>query len=275
MAALVPPYQPGLGWRPNPPDVRDFTIDRLLGARAPTEGATPSMRAWRGPVLYQDGVSACVGFAFARALYMSMAVKLPPGADVPMPAPQFIYAIGRAEQYAGMDPLERPPLVDEGCFPRLAARALKGVGFCREVVMPFDPDTINDAPPGEAFLGAYDQKALSYHLIAERGQARIEALRETLLRRVPVVYGMDVDRAFMEHRGTTPIRRVNSLDIQGGHMMCVLEVLPNGDVVTDNWWGPSWGREGIGIISADLFGSDTISDVIALDAVPPYSQVPA
>lgn len=222
--------------------------------------------------MYQGAGQACVAFSLARAFYMSLRTQ---GVDSPpVPSTHFMYWNARRQEFAGQDPTTIPQPVDKGCFPRLAMMATQKLGFCASAVAPYNVMNINVSPPPCVYQKAFDQQGLQWYDIdtpgTSRSQVVAECLKVTPAR--PVVFGIPVDGAFEEVNSSEPIRSIDLNDIRGGHMLCVLEVLPNGDILFDNWW-EDWGfNDGLGIMSAELFGSSIIRNVMAVLPVPTYSE---
>jgi hypothetical protein len=260
----------GLGYLLDAPDARDFSIARVLDSPF-TMQEKPSLRHVRGLRLRQKHAGACVAFAIARCIYMSLRLAGEPAP--PVPAPGFIYVNARRQEHAGVDTdrIPLPPLIDKGSRPRLAMSSVRKVGFCRWEDAPYDPDLVNQQPPLSAYQAAYDQAGFQYYRVFYEGMARIEAVRYALRAGFPVGFGMTVDRAFLDHIGSESVKSIDPSNIAGGHMMAVMEVEDDGTILVDNWWD-DWGFEdGHGRISADLFASNFISDVYAIQAAPMYS----
>lgn len=274
----------GKGWLEDRPGAAN-PIKAILGAygarRASAAGqASPrSLANYRGPRLYQGRAQACVGFSMARAIRVSLAAQgypLPP-----VPSPWFLYYNARTIEYAGQDPALVPPVQDGGCFPRLAVEATKRQGFCDWSFAPYNAGMVNQRPPTCSYKNAFDQTGLQWYCLDEHeGTSRSEAVAECYRQEIPlpVVFGMSVDKPFEEWRGPDPIDHIDTVPAAlggtctGRHMMMVLEVLANGDLLVDNWW-EDWGVEdGLGIISARLFGSSVIKNVYAFLPVPTYSE---
>lgn len=239
--------------------------------------ARPSALAYRGKRLYQGRANSCVAFALARAIRISQAsqaelagVTQPP----PTPSPWHIYYNARAIEHAGIDPDKAPPLADVGSYPRLAVEALKRFGFCEWSFAPYNAELVNEHPPNCAYRRAIDQAGLQwFSLDGHHGTTRADVVRQCYQQRpvVPVVFGMTIDRAFEDWRGGAPINRVDEARETGRHMMTVVEVLPDDNLLIDNWWD-GWGtRDGFGVITPELFGSKFVRNVYAVLPVPFYA----
>jgi hypothetical protein len=274
----------GLGWLEDKPDISDVPISLAVGPMGKVRrylAVAPSLMHLRETRLYQGPYGACVAFTQVRMIHMSLVLQGVAGA--PIPSPKYAYYIGRKQEHAGMDPDTCPPLVDKGMYPRLAFEATKKLGFIPWDDSPYgaplglhDPDTaattdIDTKPSLLVSRDAFDQSGLEWFVLAQSGARRSEVTADCLSSGIPVGFGMDVDTAFLHYKGSEPIKDINPAMIEGGHMMAVLEVLPNGDVVVDNWW-EDWGfNDGIGILSAELYGSPWVRNVYGLRACPDYA----
>lgn len=285
----------GLGHRPNAPG--HYTpAHHLLAVRKTKSGlpllAKPSLFEYRGKRIDQGAAGSCVAFASSRNLQLYFASNSM-GSDI-LASPRQLYYDGRREEWAGKDPATVPPLEDTGTEPRLMMQSIQGLGFVPWDACPYsdDPKVIATQPAPSVYEKSYDQRGLQWAIAGEVGRARLARVRQSLQARVPVAFAMQVDEAFMNNHGER-VTRVNGLSLVGGHMLAVLAVLdedliakwkgPLGlpsdvkpdDVLIDNWWGlgtgdNGWGtKDGLGVLSSDVFVSTWISDVTLIEAAPP------
>ncbi len=257
------------GWLQDPGDLRDYDFRDRLAVVSPPAGASLSLLPFRAGRLEQDGVSACVGFAVARALHICFLANGHTAA--PVPSPLYLYYNGRAAESAGADPESAPPLEDRGSYPRLVMQACRALGFCPNGDWPFSYSKRNTRPQMRCYRRAYDQRGFEFFRILSSGSARIEEVKAALAMRYPVIFGMPVDKAFTEHKGADPIDSINVAEIVGGHMMTV--VAWDGSVMFDNWWGADFGfGDGFGRLSEEMFGSALVGDIYAVKAAPLYAK---
>ncbi len=271
-----------LGYLPDEPDERDFDAEQILAAPKSSIIVPASMMRYRVGVFDQRDASSCVSFATTRAIDMWLRAEYErrglDARDLPVGAPGYIYF--NARQRAVLDGLTRM-ITDDGSYPRLAMRAVQKLGYCGADAYPYEDFLAELAlakrerrserpPPPTAYRKAFDQSGLRYYRISSTGKQRVADVARALGQNLPVIFGMDVDTAFMQNTG----ERVTSIDENdpdgGGHMMTVIEVTST-DVIPDNSWGPSWGQLGLGRISHDLFGSEFVSDVTVIEAAPLFS----
>lgn len=282
-----------LGWRKNPPG--EYPKARaVLSTRPARMGvlpplSKPNLLPFRGTRIDQLNAAACVAFDLTRRLQLYFAANNL-GANL-LASPLDIYWKGRAEEFAGTDPDERPALLDQGTIPVNALTAIAAEGFALWDDYPYtdDPKRLASEPPASLFVRSYAQHGMQWGHIDEVGSARIDRTKGALLQRCPVGFGITVDEAFMQNAGQR-ITSINEKYLVGGHMLTVLAVLDAdlirelrdsmplpadaqaGDVLFDNWWtSTQWGLPGygFGLMSGDLFGSSWVDDVSMLEAVPP------
>lgn len=284
----------GLGWREDMlPGMKAKKISFAPGLRIGSSQSA-SFRQYRTRRMYQAGFGACVAFAIARAIHIGLQID---GANVPpMPSPWHLYAIGLAQEYAGRDPDTTPDLLDRGSYPSLVLEATRKLGFVPWDLAPYGPkgSTFEEhsatlaaqaplqpyvsKPSLTALRNGIDQSGLQwYDASYAKGAARLELIASAMNaeRPIPFVIGMDVDHAFLNHRGSEPIRSIDSNKIAGGHMVMILAMFPNGNALIDNWW-EDWGgvdsaNDGLGILHADLLGSMHVRNVYGILSQPCFA----
>lgn len=269
------------GWREDAHDPLALPIrDRLAGRSL----RPASVKHLRGKRLYQGPAGACVAFTLIRNLYVSLR-----GQGVQRPlfgSPKNAYAVGRYQEYAGVDADKVPSLVDKGMFPSKALLGVQRTGYCpwdadpygttfdkhspegAQHVYDLHPVThermINAKPPLSAHREAIDQTGMQWFSIpaAERSAIIAECLNTEP--RLPVGLAMTVGKRFLDVNTSDPIGFEHLEEPEGGHMVSALEVLANGNVLIDNWW-EDWGFEdGFGILSRALVESEKVRNVWAL-----------
>jgi len=285
----------GMGWREDVnPSLKARRLSHAPGIRIGATPKTATLRQYRGRRLYQDGFGACVLFGIARALHVGLQIDGNP--DPPMPSPWHLYHIGLAQEHEGVDADERPPLIDRGTYPAIVLEAARKLGFVPWDSAPYGPEgsTLEDHTPENAALAplypevarpsssalreGIDQSGLQWFDASyTSGTARSEAIADGMnaVRPIPFVLGMDVDTAFLWHRGSEPIRSIDPTRIEGGHMVEVVEILPGGHALIDNWWD-DWGGvddidDGLGILHVDLLGSKHVRNVYGIISQPSFA----
>lgn len=258
----------GTGWKKDPEDERDLDAGILLGL-APIGGDEPPAtervnHADEVPdILDQGDTNACVGFAVAQAIRLSL--RLHGQTDAPLPSPGAIYYWARS--------IHRDETRDEGTYLRTGIGAVHRFGFPPHYAFPWHPSRVNeDASRLPVMMLAFDQRGTvdSYYRINGAGEKRNEQIRVALRGRHPVVFGTLVDAPFSDHAGARPWRRTSKAT--GGHAMCIVGFDADG-VLVANSWGRGWGQAGFGRIAWAQIGGSDAEDFWIMKSVPRYSQV--
>ena len=257
----------------------------LLGATLPTL-TTPNLLPFTKGWIWQADASMCVGMALKRAVQQSLEANGAP--DHPMISGDFAYKAGRAAANSGDDPDKAPPLEDNGSQPGLILYATRAAGVRLEAhcpdpstdpkllpdgVEPWSIDRINQAPTPDDLVEAYDMKGLEFFEVTSPAGQKKQAIRDCMLRRQPVIFGIFVDSGVNDNRGEV-IRKVNLLDPSGGgHMLCAGDASSDDHLIFCNWWrnnaqGIEWGdADGNGRIAWPLIETNVIQ-AFAVKAVP-------
>lgn len=277
-----------LGWRPDRPGIDKPGHHLLMSVKlagAFPELPQPSLFDFRGVRIDQGQAGACVAFFLTRCIQLYQDAH---GISAPLASPRQLYFDGRREEWAGVAPEMVPPLEDTGTEPRLMMSATQALGYVPWDLCPYtdDPKLINEQPAPELYQRAFDCSGLDYARIQLVGEQAVAQTAQSLRARLPVGFGMKVDRAFMRNTGER-ITSINPDDLVGGHMLAVLAVLtpelikvfrsllPStaqpGDLLFDNWWGngDAWGNDlGLGVLSGAVYGSSVVSDRYIVRAAP-------
>lgn len=260
------------GYKEDRPDPRDYAAEEKLGVGADVGSLSASMIQHRGPRLLQGGANSCVLNAVARAIRMAMSAS---GiSDPPIASRRFMYfnAIRQEAREAAERGEDPPPMRDEGCYARLALRAVQKLGFPPETLFPYDdrPDFILEVPPTSLYRASIDMSGLQYARINTAGSDRARVVAASLLQGKPVIFG--ISRAgpkFVANRGEL----ITEPDEAGaGHMLAALEVDEDGNVKFDNWWFNFGLEGGMGIMTAEVFGSPWVRDVYSIEHVEAYEE---
>lgn len=291
----MPAHKRKHGWNPDPESAAQqyqpahMFASRLYAAEdfKPLDAA--DHRPFRGSAIYQGGIGSCFCFGVTRQFQLWNKLH---GFDDALVSPRALYDAARAQEFAGLDPEEiEDRLTDSGCYPYLGFQAIEHVGFVPWSVCPYptgddawDPTWIEQVVhhrlPPAMWAEAFEQRGIVSARVNASGLAKVETVAELLQLGAPVGFGMPVDLAFEQNAGGL-IDKINPRLVQGGHYIAVLAVTDehgngidadhvdeNSQVVFDNWW-EGWGNaQGEGRMSAELFGSDDISDVTAVRFVP-------
>jgi C1A family cysteine protease len=228
-----------LGYLPDAPDPRDWNARAMLGAvrGLPTEA---SLEEYLGAQRDQGSTESCVGNALATAIEVRLR-KLGYLAAA-RPSALAIYTYARALRRLSTD----TPLADTGCFPRSAMKALREWGVPDELRWPFDVSKVNEELPWDVQQAATAFRVQGWYRIDALGRERVDAICHALAQGYPVVFGMDVDQAFLDAQGPTVLDAPHD-PILGGHMLAIVGYKTVNSTRTlriINSWGASWGDRG-------------------------------
>jgi C1A family cysteine protease len=232
----------GKGWKKDAPDPRDYSARGLLGARLGANPLSASLEGLIKEIWDQGTTSACVGHAFARAIQLRCAAMNTPIAN---PSRTAIYTAARSYERAGAS----TPLVDQGCFPRDAAKGITEWGVPSESYWPFDPAHINDEPTLEELEQASVAIVTGYYTIDTDGTDRENDVQQALAANYPVVIGVEVDSAMENYDGTGVVTAPIVAQELGGHMLCIVGYDRTVQGTTRyricNSWSNTWGDHGL------------------------------
>jgi hypothetical protein len=228
----------GCGYKKDPVDPRDFPALKLLGAprNLPLEASLESLVR---RVRDQLSSSSCVGQSTSSAAEIrldKMGIKH-----------ENVSAIGtyKIARTWGRS-LEKEPLEDEGAFIRQAFKGIRETGLIPERVAPFLLDTINDELTWDELQAASTYRVKEWYRISDYGTGKTEGICSAIAQGYPVVFGIDVDRAFQDHYGSGVLKAPGKNRI-GGHAMCLVgyrTVNGSRQYRGLNSWGTSWGDKG-------------------------------
>lgn len=213
--------------RADPRDTPFRTLSNALGL------STPALTSnWEEFVQIQDqgATNSCVGYSWAQALFVQMAVD--GWAERFFPSAHAIYGWARA--YTGMQ------RQDLGTYIRDGARALQQFGFPPETAWPSRGRTVNVAPNITAFRAAFDRRKMAGYYRIPRGDT--DAIRLALTAGKPVVFGLQLRASFIDGREEV-IDRDQGAE-KGGHAMTIVGHARDRFRVVSSW-GSTWRDGGV------------------------------
>jgi C1A family cysteine protease len=231
-----------LGWTPDVMDPRDLPASEILLSSSPVPAKSDNM-ALVPAVLDQGGLSSCVANACATALRASDIKRGNHLAE--LPSRLYLYKGARNSHGAGRK--------DEGTYIRACLEFARRRGYPLESAWPYVESRVNRQPSMDAIMQAFDSRSPTRYLrIWDAGAARVDAVKRALGKGHLVVFGVDIDAAFLrlgpDHEPLKPFDRTALI---GGHAMSVVD--HDGDVFRCvNSWGTDWGQGGFFRASADL-----------------------
>jgi C1A family cysteine protease len=223
----------GLGWRPDLPDMRDFTFS--VPTTRTVLPPVVSLRAKFPPLLDQGQLGSCTANAIASAYEYVGDRK----GDTATPSRLFIYYY---ERY-----LEGSVNEDSGAMIRDGMKVVASYGAPPETLWPYDIDRFTEQPPEAAVRAGQDHQAIQYMRVSQSQQQLMTALAQGF----PVVYGFTVYDSFesqaVTDSGIVPMP-TSGENVLGGHAVCLVgyKTDSHGTVTFEvrNSWGNGWGDHG-------------------------------
>lgn len=250
----------GLGWEPNPPDSRDWDIDRLglSAVDLPDEvDLTPYIKGIR----HQSITKTCVGQGLGGAVDIR---EVQSGFPYRPASALFPYYHAR-RKYSRV-------VTDSGTFIRLAVKSMIKLGIPDETYWPFGvaPWRVNRRPSWEAHMMAHPRRGGAYYAIGGYGAERILAIRTAIASSKPVVFGTKVARSLQPNTGPAIVDRpLISEDIAGGHAMVLVGYRTDPDwgllFRCLNSWGKGWREGGMCWLTEDYVRWERTRDFTVID----------
>lgn len=229
----IKPENRSLGFRPDLPDIRDFTFES--GGIIRKKKVFPERVDHRGhydmPPVYDQGT---LGSCTAQSIGALCDFEY--GTDFQyMPAALFLYYVTRS--------LEGTVNVDSGATIRNTIKAANTFGVATENFWPYRIEKFKTTPPEEVFDIALNHQALEYRRVRQR----LDDLRECLVEENLIAFGFCVYDTLYQVTAKKPVLELPdySQSLLGGH--AVVAVGYDDDkqhFIIRNSWGKHWGEEG-------------------------------
>jgi C1A family cysteine protease len=256
----------GYGWKPSPPDVRDYKL-RFYGAEyAPevdlrTTGFLPEI--WD-----QGQLGSCTAHGAGAAYSFDLEKQFT--SDNFDPSRLFIYYTTRE--------IEGTVDQDSGAYIRDAIKSLNQYGAPPSTDWAYDISRFTEKPPQQAYDNGKLREAVKYAAVSQNAAE----MKACLTAGYPIVIGFTVYDSFesaeVASTGDVPMPSLNE-KVAGGH--CVLIVgytVRNGNPVwiARNSWGTGWGDQGYFYFpEAYLLNSDLADDFWVVQSVSSPDPAPA
>lgn len=138
---------------------------------------------------------------------------------------------------------------DDGTYVRSAFSVMKRLGVAAERLWPYDPRNVNVRRTIVAMQDAYDHRIDAYYRIIARGAAKGAEVRAAIDAGLPVVFGVDVGRDFLNYTGGEGVIFEQPATSVGGHATVIVGYCRLADgsyaYLVRNSWGTSWGLRSV------------------------------
>ncbi len=263
-----PSQIPGMGWRPDLPDIRDLTTDSektiphigrvksLVAAKAakspPQLAASVDLRAWCAPIENQGALGSCTanaGIGMYEYFERRAFGKHIDGSRL------FLYKATRdLLHWTG----------DTGAYLRTTMKALALFGAPPEEYWPYNIASFDVEPPAFCYAFGQSYRALSYYRLDPPGTlkpALLNLIKAYAAAGFPSMFGFTVYSSYTQAgaTGKIPFPKLGE-SVVGGHAVVVVgyddslviqNTNPGGPATTGaflirNSWGTGWGAAGYG-----------------------------
>lgn len=184
------------------------------------------------PVKDQGDMGACSAFAMVGIFEFILKKNRQPDIDL---SEQFVYY--NARKAAGASN------IDSGTSLSEAIKTMKELGVCQEHLFPYNPDTISQEPPVEAFDDAQTRKIVKAKIVKKD----LQAIKSAVYEGYPVAISLRIFDSFNPRKGF--IRIPSEKEVQGGqsgnHAMIICGYNDEAHFfVVRNSWGRKFGDKG-------------------------------
>jgi C1A family cysteine protease len=223
----------GYGWKPSPPDQRDFKLVPKF-----TVGLPPivSLRPNCPPIYDQGNLGSCTANGIAALHQFDQMKKHPITHASWTPSRLFIYYNERV--------IEDSVDYDSGAYIRDGMKSLAKQGVCRETEWPYAISKFAAKPTARCYRDAMAHQAVLYQAVSQTNVG----IRSAVATGMPVVFGFTVYESFESDEvaitGTVPMPS-RTEGVLGGHCVVIIGYDDTRQrYECRNSWGTEWADGG-------------------------------
>lgn len=241
------PY--AMGWQPDLPDIRDFTIETpavkgILDKSAPLKSyrsALPDdvdLRKWCSPIEDQEDIGSCTANAGVGLMEYYQRRVFGKHLDL---SRLFLYKTTR--NLLGWDG-------DTGAYLRTTMKAMVMLGVCPESHLPYNTFDFDEEPEAFHYALAQNFQSVKYFrldVFGIQGQMLLDQIKWMLAAGLPSMFGFTVYDS-ISNDGWIPFPKEGD-KVAGGHAIVAVgydDQQGNGALLIRNSWGTNWGHDGYG-----------------------------
>jgi C1A family cysteine protease len=265
----------GLGWLPQLPDIRDYTVDHPTVASLLSKTTLPvklnttlpmkaDLRPWCSPIENQGTIGSCTAHAAVGLVEYYERKAFGRFVDA---SRLFVYKVTR--KLLGWTG-------DTGAYLRTAMQALVMFGAPPEQFWRYDVAKYEDEPTPFLYALADNYKTTKYFRLDPIGQTReatLDQIRSFCAAGQPSMFGFSVYQSLYSAQGGMIPFPTATDTLAGGHaVMCVgyddaLQIgTCTGALMIRNSWGTGWGQNGYGWLPYEYVRTGLATDFWAIQS---------